>query len=603
MDLKELLAQPLAQARPADFVLDEVVVRLVRPDERVKWDALMDRHHYLGFKRFAGRGLRYVAERNGRWLALAGWQAAALKCRPRDLWIGWRSKEMYRRLHLIANNTRFVVLAERGVFANLASWMMSAMLGRLSDDWQGQYGHPLLVVESFVDPAQFAGTMYAAANWTCVGNSKGYARCNGHYTDPHGKPKRLYVCKLRRDARRILRRSGELADCWQARAEATTGNDIDRRSLYEELKELPDHRRAQGRKHSVATVLAVYLLAALANMRGPVATADYARALSQEELKLLGGWRNRATGRYEPPTKSVIHRVVMNADPEALEATLHRYAKPRLPVPVAQTQRQALAADGKRIRGANRNGTVRYETATLVEHSSGVPLASLNFHDRNGELAAVGALLEVTPIAGALITLDALHTTREVAASIVAQHRADYLLTVKRNCPETCQALATMPWEQASGRFCEQPQKGHGRIDCRHIEVLTLLPNTINYPHVAQVFRVRRERTDLSSGTTSVTYAYGITSVAAEDASPKQLLAWNRGHWAVESKNHQRRDKTLDEDACLARTGLAPANRATCNNLVLALILHRRQWHNAAAALRHFTLHRKLALQALLSPA
>ena len=75
MDLKELLAQPLAQARPADFLLDEVVVRLVRPDERVKWDALMDRHHYLGFKRFAGRGLRYVAERNGRWLALAGWRA------------------------------------------------------------------------------------------------------------------------------------------------------------------------------------------------------------------------------------------------------------------------------------------------------------------------------------------------------------------------------------------------------------------------------------------------------------------------------------------------------------------------------------------------
>ena len=153
----------------------------------------------------------------------------------------------------------------------------------------------------------------------------------------------------------------------------------------------------------------------------------------------------------------------MNADPEALEAPLHRYAKPRLPVPVAQTQRQALAADGKRIRGANRNGTVRYETATLVEHSSGVPLASLNFHDRNGELAAVGALLEVTPIAGALITLDALHTTREVAASIVAQHRADYLLTVKRNCPETCQALATMPWEQArslsdSGR--KQPYAG-----------------------------------------------------------------------------------------------------------------------------------------------
>ena len=192
MDLQELLAEPLAQAAPAGFTLDEVVVRVARADERVKWDALMDRHHYLGFKRFAGRGLRYVAEWRGRWVALAGWQVAALKCAPRDRWIGWRTKELFRRLHLIANNTRFVVLGERGVFANLASWMMSAMLRRLSDDWQAQYGHPLLVVESFVDPQRFAGTVYTAANWTYVGNSKGYARSNGHYTDPHGKPKRLY---------------------------------------------------------------------------------------------------------------------------------------------------------------------------------------------------------------------------------------------------------------------------------------------------------------------------------------------------------------------------------------------------------------------------
>ena len=83
--------------------------------------------------------------------------------------------------------------------------------------------------------------------------------------------------------------------------------------------------------------------------------------------------------------------------------------------------------------------------------------------------------------------------------------------------------------------------------------------------------------------------------------SAQQLLAWNRGHWAIESKNHQRRDKTLDEDACLARSGLAPANRATCNNLVLALILHRRRWDNAAAALATLPCT-KAALQTLLSP-
>lgn len=148
MQLQELRDQPLLAATPAGFSLDQVVVRLVRPDERITWDVLMDQHHYLGFKRFAGRGLRYVAEWRGRWIALAGWQAAALKCAPRDRWIGWRGKKMFKRLHLIANNTRFLVLGERGVFANLASCMLGAMLRRLSDDWQQQYGHPLLVVEA-----------------------------------------------------------------------------------------------------------------------------------------------------------------------------------------------------------------------------------------------------------------------------------------------------------------------------------------------------------------------------------------------------------------------------------------------------------------------
>ena len=109
----ELLAQPLLRTTPVGFALDEVEVRLARPDERVKWDALMDRHHYLGFKRFAGRGLHYVAEWGSRWLSLAGWQVAALKCAPRDRWIGWRRTEMFQRLHLVANNTQFVVPGER----------------------------------------------------------------------------------------------------------------------------------------------------------------------------------------------------------------------------------------------------------------------------------------------------------------------------------------------------------------------------------------------------------------------------------------------------------------------------------------------------------
>ena len=131
---------------------------------------------------------------------------------------------------------------------------------------------------------------------------------------------------------------------------------------------------------------------------------------------------------------------------------------------------------------------------------------------------------------------------------------------------------------------------------------MTLPPNTLNYPHVAQVFRVRRDRHVLKSGEKTVTYAYGITSVPASEASAEQLLAWNRGHWAIESKNHHRRDRTLAEDACLARRHAAPANRAVCNNLVLALILRYRRWTNVASALRYFTGRPKVAIKALMAP-
>ena len=80
-----------------DVVVREVVVRPARADERRRWDALMAEHHYLGFKQFAGRGLRHVAEWRGHWVALVGWQSGAFKCGPRDRWLGWHPSVQFRR--------------------------------------------------------------------------------------------------------------------------------------------------------------------------------------------------------------------------------------------------------------------------------------------------------------------------------------------------------------------------------------------------------------------------------------------------------------------------------------------------------------------------
>ena len=101
--------------------MSEVRVRPARPEERRRWEALMAEHHYLGFRQFAGRGLRHVAVWRGHWLALVGWQSGAFKCAPRDRWVGWHRSVQFRRLHLIGNNTRFLVLPEASGIANLAS--------------------------------------------------------------------------------------------------------------------------------------------------------------------------------------------------------------------------------------------------------------------------------------------------------------------------------------------------------------------------------------------------------------------------------------------------------------------------------------------------
>ncbi len=182
-------ACPVHRAPPEGFVLSEVEVRLARPEERPLWDALMDEHHYLGFRRLAGRGLRYVATFGERWLGLAAWQNGAFKCKPRDRWTGWKPEQQFRRLEMIANNTRFLVLSQPGVFPNLASRFLAGMTRRLADDWLNVHGHKVLLAETFCDPEFFLGTMYRAAGWTGLGETRGFARANGRYTDPHGKPK------------------------------------------------------------------------------------------------------------------------------------------------------------------------------------------------------------------------------------------------------------------------------------------------------------------------------------------------------------------------------------------------------------------------------
>ena len=573
----------------------EVNVRLARPDERRRWDATMAEQHPLGFRGFAGRGLRYVAEYQGCWLALIGWQSGAFKCRPRDLWIGWRQREQFPRLQLIANNTRMLMLCPPGTIPNLASCVMAANLRRLSCDWLAHFGHPLELAETFVDPAQFGGTMYRAGNWIFVGRTRGFARSNGRYTEPHGCLKEMYLYPLRPDARARLR-APQPCPSWEPQHPRVAPADVPLPSLLQEFERIPDHRRDQGRKFRLAVLLAIWQLARLSGYHGVDATWRYACHLTQDELRTLDAWRNRRTGHYHPPSRATLHRAMTDTDPDALQAALDRWLAARAPATTA------LAADGKRQRGANRQSEAEYQTVSLVSHHDKQPIANRIFTEKGGEIAAVFALLEEVDITGSVITLDALHTTRDTAAAILHSHRAHYLLSVKGNASETYAALDTIDWEQdATASFCEPSSKGHGRIDQRHIHTMKPNPGMLNYPQVKQVFRIIRHRHTLKTGVDSREVAYGITSLSPEQADAKRLLALNRGHWTIENGNHRYRDTTFAEDACLMHTRHGPSNNAILNNMALAVIFHRGSKH-VAAAVQEFAMDRSQSLRALTEP-
>ena len=133
-------------------------------------------HHYLGFRGPVGENIAYqVRDRSGRDLACALFGAAAWKVAPRDAWIGWSPEVRQKRLPFIANNSRFLILPWVKV-PHLASHILGRIIRRISSDWQTKYGHPLCLLETFVEQDRFKGTCYKAANWIHVGQTQGRSR-------------------------------------------------------------------------------------------------------------------------------------------------------------------------------------------------------------------------------------------------------------------------------------------------------------------------------------------------------------------------------------------------------------------------------------------
>ena len=565
--------------------------------EHRRWDRLVEEHHYLSFHGVFGKGLRHVAVHGETWLALIGWQSGAFKLAARDRWIGWTSAQQFRRLHLIANNSRFVILTP-GRVRNLASRVLGLSLRRLSADMQAVHGFPVFLAETFVDPALFAGTCYRASNWRSLGFTRGFAREPGGAARwrHHGQPKEIFVYELTEGATQALSRS-ETPPHWGAEQHGEPMATPRLRSLFECLGDVPECRHARGKRYPLRTILAIAVAARLAGYRGVTAFAQFAALLAQEQLEAVGAFWSESKQRYTAPTTTTFHTTLAQLPPDTLDNAISQWTAQH------GDAHAPVAMDGKDIRGASKQTEDgRRMMVAAVEHGTGLVLKQVEVDARSNEIPAVRKLTSGLGLAGRTVTLDAMHAQHETARYLL-ESGADYVLSAIKDNQETIHNelkaidFTNAPWH-------ETVDKGHGRIERRRCAVVDL--SGAEWDGYAalhgrqQALCIAREREVIKTGERSTEVIWSLTSLGAARAGPEELLALVRNHWHIENRVHYVRDFTYDEDRCRAYVRHMPRNLACLTNAAIAIVRCGGRFRFMPEANRHYAARAQEALDAIL---
>lgn len=418
-------------------VLDGVIVRLMEREEQERFDRLLIEQHYLHNAERVGEQLCYVAEYGGEWLALLSWSAPAYRLKAREAWIGWTEAQRRRRLGLVVNNSRFLIL-EQAHYPNLASRVMRLCLDRLNTDWEQHWAHPLLLAETFVDVQVFRGTSYKVSGWQELGLTQGYGRSRTDFYLKHDRPKQLWVRELRAGARELLKartlppkyagvEAGTSPVC-----EATPEILAAGRAFFASV---PDWRQKIGDYNCAGLVTLVACASLCGVQRGQRDLAAFARTLKTAHLRALGFRKTGHPRRHHPPSETTFYRFLAGVDSRALQSALLAWQEAKLGP--RDPDDDVLALDGKVLLSSQ-----GLEVVSAYAVKSGRWMGSREVDETSNEIPTAQQLLREIPLrAGDKVTLDAIHTQRETAQIIVQERGADYLLTVKANQPGIAQTL------------------------------------------------------------------------------------------------------------------------------------------------------------------
>ncbi|MGH2387199.1 MAG: ISAs1 family transposase [Chloroflexota bacterium] len=343
--------------------------------------------------------------------------------------------------------------------------------------------------------------------------------------------------------------------------------------LLDVIGTIPDVRQARGKRHPLAGVLALACAATLCGARSYSAMAEWGRTYGEVDPALL---RSLGLREHGSPSAATLHRIFRWLNVAALEAALGHWAQAvlaALPRPVGLGE--GVALDGKTLRGTRRDGAPGVHLLSAVSHRLGLTLGQVPVGVKTNEIPLAHTLLAGLLVQGRVLTMDALLTQRAIAQDIV-DRKGDYLMVVKDNQPALRADLVLLFETPTPGDRPPPParraDRGHGRREQRTLQTSTALTGYLDWPGLAQVFRATRRVVNARTGEVWSEIVYGITSLAADRATPSDLLRLLRDHWTIENRLHWVRDVTYDEDRSQARAGVIPEVMAAIRNLAIGLL-------------------------------
>jgi predicted transposase YbfD/YdcC len=385
--------------------------------------------------------------------------------------------------------------------------------------------------------------------------------------------------------------------------------------LIDILSEIPDFRKAKGKRHPLSAILALACVATMCGYKGYRAFAEWGRNYDKE---VTGHSLMQALGftHGKGPCPATFSNVFRGINVKLFEEKLSGWAESVLralgsengssrdsisdnSVSDNSVSDNSISMDGKTAKGSKKQGSSMSHFLSVVAHGVGLTLAQCGVDDKTNEIGVVHEVLRNLVLEGRVVTMDALLTQRHIAEGIL-DGGGDYVMIVKENQQKLLDDVKTVFHGPCSHLLRKSSAKtvdtGHGRIEERHLIVSDELSDYSDWPGLHQVFQLTRTATIKKTGKHRAETVYGITSLTPEKADASRLMNLVRCHWHIENKSHWVRDVIFGEDASQVHCGNAPQVMAALRNIAIGLARSVGKT-NIAAACREFAAKPTVAME------